>query len=60
MRRIPITGGSLRLCDAANVGFETGLGESVRWYLGRKDSWCHTGGPRKACVYKNYGFRIAV
>ena len=43
------------------VDFETGLRQTVGWYLDHEDWWREvTGGAYKAWIDKNYGFRIAV
>jgi dTDP-glucose 4,6-dehydratase len=45
----------------SSVDFETGLAETVRWYLDHEDWWRDvTTGAYKAWIDKNYGFRIAV
>jgi dTDP-glucose 4,6-dehydratase len=44
-----------------SVGFEAGLGQTVRWYLEQENWWRDvTSGAYKAWIDKNYGFRIAV
>jgi dTDP-glucose 4,6-dehydratase len=44
-----------------SVGFEAGLGQTVRWYLDQESWWRDvTSGAYKAWIDKNYGFRIAV
>jgi dTDP-glucose 4,6-dehydratase len=44
-----------------SVRFETGLSQTVRWYLDQEDWWRDvTSGAYKAWIDKNYGFRIAV
>ena len=44
-----------------SVGFETGLRQTVRWYLDQEDWWREvTSGAYQAWIDKNYGFRIAV
>jgi dTDP-glucose 4,6-dehydratase len=45
----------------SSVGFEAGLGQTVRWYLDREDWWRDvTSGAYKAWIETNYSFRIAV
>ena len=49
------------LGSRCRVGFETGLGQTVRWYLDQEDWWRDvTSGAYQAWIDKNYGFRIAV
>ena len=49
------------LGNRCGVGFETGLGQTVHWYLDQEDWWRDvTSGAYKAWIDKNYGFRIAV
>jgi dTDP-glucose 4,6-dehydratase len=49
------------LGNRCSVGFETGLRQTVRWYLDQEDWWRDvTSGAYKAWIDKNYGFRIAV
>ncbi len=49
------------LGNRSRVGFETGLRQTVRWYLDREDWWRDvTSGAYQAWIDKNYGFRIAV
>jgi dTDP-glucose 4,6-dehydratase len=44
-----------------SVGFETGLPQTVRWYLDREDWWRDViSGAYQAWIDKNYGFRIAI
>jgi dTDP-glucose 4,6-dehydratase len=44
-----------------SVDFESGLGQTIRWYLGNETWWRDvTSGAYKAWIDKNYGFRIAV
>jgi dTDP-glucose 4,6-dehydratase len=44
-----------------NVDFESGLGQTIRWYLDQEDWWRDvTSGAYKAWIDKNYGFRNAV
>jgi dTDP-glucose 4,6-dehydratase len=43
------------------VPFETGLGQTVQWYLDQENWWRDvTSGAYKAWIDQNYGFRIAV
>jgi dTDP-glucose 4,6-dehydratase len=43
------------------VGFESGLAQTVRWYLDHETWWRDvTSGAYKAWIDKNYGYRIAV
>jgi dTDP-glucose 4,6-dehydratase len=43
------------------VPFETGLGQTVHWYLDHENWWRDvTSGAYKAWIDQNYGFRIAV
>ena len=43
------------------IGFETGLRQTIGWYLDREDWWREvTSGAYKAWIDTNYGFRIAV
>jgi dTDP-glucose 4,6-dehydratase len=40
------------------IGFETGLRQTVRWYLDQEGWWRDvTSGAYKAGIDKNYGFR---
>ncbi len=49
------------LGNRCSVGFETGLRQTVRWYLDQEDWWRDvTSGAYQAWIDKNYGFRIAV
>jgi dTDP-glucose 4,6-dehydratase len=49
------------LGNRCSVGFDDGLGQTVRWYLDHEDWWREvTSGAYKAWIDKNYGFRIAV
>jgi dTDP-glucose 4,6-dehydratase len=49
------------LGNRCSIGFETGLRQTVRWYLDQEDWWRDvTSGAYKAWIDKNYGFRIAV
>jgi dTDP-glucose 4,6-dehydratase len=49
------------LGNRCSVGFETGLRQTVRWYLNQENWWRDvTSGAYKAWIDKNYGFRIAV
>jgi dTDP-glucose 4,6-dehydratase len=44
-----------------NVDFESGLGQTIRWYLDQDGWWRDvTSGAYKAWIDKNYSFRIAV
>ena len=44
-----------------SVRFETGLRQTVRWYLDQEAWWRDvTSGAYKAWIDKNYGFRVAV
>jgi dTDP-glucose 4,6-dehydratase len=44
-----------------SVDFESGLDQTIRWYLDRADWWHDvTSGAYKAWIDKNYGFRVAV
>jgi dTDP-glucose 4,6-dehydratase len=44
-----------------SVSFETGLHQTVRWYLDQENWWRDViSGAYKAWIDKNYGFRIAV
>jgi dTDP-glucose 4,6-dehydratase len=44
-----------------SVDFQSGLGQTIRWYLEQEDWWRDvTSGAYKAWIDKNYGFRIAV
>jgi dTDP-glucose 4,6-dehydratase len=44
-----------------SIGFETGLRQTIRWYLDQEDWWRDvTSGAYKAWIDKNYSFRIAV
>jgi dTDP-glucose 4,6-dehydratase len=49
------------LGSRCSVGFESGLGQTVQWYLDH-DAWWRdvTNGAYKAWIDKNYGLRIAV
>jgi nucleoside phosphorylase len=51
-----------QVVDAASgVKFETGLRQTVRWYLDQEDWWRDvTSGAYKAWIDKNYGSPIAV
>jgi dTDP-glucose 4,6-dehydratase len=47
--------------NRCSVGFETGLPQTVRWYLDREDWWRDViSGAYRTWIDKNYGFRIAV
>jgi dTDP-glucose 4,6-dehydratase len=49
------------LGNRSGVGFESGLGQTVHWYLNQENWWRDvTSGAYKAWIDKNYGFRIAV
>ena len=49
------------LGSRCSVDFESGLRQSVRWYLDHEEWWRDvTSGAYKAWIEKNYGFRIAV
>lgn len=49
------------LDSRCRVGFETGLGQTVRWYLDHEEWWRDvTSGAYQAWIDKNYGYRIAV
>jgi dTDP-glucose 4,6-dehydratase len=49
------------LGNRCSVGFDDGLGQTVKWYLDHQDWWREvTSGAYKAWIDKNYGFRIAV
>ena len=49
------------LGSRCSVGFETGLRQTVHWYLDQEAWWRDvTSGAYKAWIDKNYGFRIAV
>ena len=49
------------LGSRGSVGFESGLEETVRWYLDHEEWWRDvTSGAYKAWIDKNYSFRIAV
>jgi dTDP-glucose 4,6-dehydratase len=44
-----------------SVGFESGLAQTVLWYVGHEDWWRDvTSGAYQAWIDKNYGFRIAI
>jgi dTDP-glucose 4,6-dehydratase len=61
--RYAIDAGKLarELGKRCSVGFETGLEQTVRWYLDQENWWRDvTSGAYKAWIDKNYGFRIAV
>jgi len=52
---------STELGHRCRVSFETGLRQTVRWYLGQEDWWRDViSGAYQAWIDKNYGFRIAV
>ena len=49
------------LGNRCSVGFETGLRQTISWYLDQENWWRDvTSGAYKAWIDKNYGFRIAV
>ena len=49
------------LGSRCSVGFESGLEQTVQWYLDHEAWWRDvTSGAYKAWIDKNYGFRIAV
>jgi dTDP-glucose 4,6-dehydratase len=49
------------LGNRCSVGFESGLQQTVQWYLDHEAWWRDiTSGAYKAWIDKNYGFRIAV
>jgi dTDP-glucose 4,6-dehydratase len=49
------------LGNRCRVSFETGLGQTISWYLNQEDWWRDvTSGAYKAWIAKNYGFRMAV
>src|SRR6185295_13573010 len=49
------------LGQRCSVDFESGLGQTIRWYLDNETWWRDvTSGAYKAWIDKNYGFRIAV
>jgi dTDP-glucose 4,6-dehydratase len=49
------------LGSRCSMGFESGLTQTVRWYLDHEEWWRDvTSGAYKAWIDKNYGFRIAV
>jgi dTDP-glucose 4,6-dehydratase len=49
------------LGDRENVGFETGLRQTISWYLDHENWWRDvTSGAYKDWIDKNYGFRIAI
>ena len=49
------------LGNRCSVGFESGLRQTVRWYVEQENWWRDvTSGAYKAWIDKNYGFRIAV
>jgi len=62
-RRYAINAGKLttELGERCRVDFQSGLVETIRWYLDHEDWWRDvTSGSYKAWIDKNYGFRIAV
>jgi dTDP-glucose 4,6-dehydratase len=49
------------LGNRSSVAFDSGLGQTVRWYLDHEEWWRDVvSGAYKAWISKNYGFRIAV
>jgi dTDP-glucose 4,6-dehydratase len=49
------------LGNRTSVAFETGLRQTVRWYLHQEEWWrCVTGDEYKSWINKNYGSRLAV
>jgi dTDP-glucose 4,6-dehydratase len=61
--RYAINAGKLadELGQRCSVDFQSGLGQTIRWYLEQEDWWRDvTSGTYKAWINKNYGFRIAV
>jgi dTDP-glucose 4,6-dehydratase len=61
--RYAINAGKLadELGKRCSVDFQSGLGQTIRWYLEQEDWWRDvTSGAYKAWIDKNYGFRIAV
>jgi dTDP-glucose 4,6-dehydratase len=49
------------LGSRCSIGFETGLRQTIGWYLGQEDWWRDViSGAYKAWLDKNYGYRIAV
>ena len=49
------------LGQQCSVDFQSGLNQTIRWYLEQEDWWRDvTSGAYKAWIDKNYGFRIAV
>ncbi len=49
------------LSTRSTVGVESGIEQTVRWYIDRENWWRDvTSGAYKAWIDKNYGFRIAV
>ncbi len=49
------------LGSRCSVGFESGLAQTVQWYLDHEAWWRDvTSGAYKAWIDKNYGFRLAV
>jgi dTDP-glucose 4,6-dehydratase len=52
---------AIELGSSCSVDFESGLAQTVRWYLDQEQWWRDvTSGAYKAWIDKNYGFRIAV
>jgi dTDP-glucose 4,6-dehydratase len=61
--RYAIDAGKLanELGNRCSVDFESGLGQTIHWYLEHEDWWRDvTSGAYQAWIDKNYGFRIAV
>jgi dTDP-glucose 4,6-dehydratase len=61
--RYAINAGKLadELGKRCSVDFQSGLGQTIRWYLAQENWWRDvTSGAYKAWIDKNYGFRIAV
>jgi dTDP-glucose 4,6-dehydratase len=49
------------LGNRCRIDFETGLRQTISWYLGHEDWWREvTGGAYKTWIDKNYGFRVAI
>lgn len=49
------------LGNRCHVNFETGLRQTISWYLDHQDWWREViGGAYKAWIDKNYGFRVAL
>jgi dTDP-glucose 4,6-dehydratase len=59
--RYAINATATELGSRCRVDFESGLGQTVRWYLDHEEWWRDvTSGAYKAWIDKNYGYRIAV